>query len=185
MRVERVLMAAAAVMEIAAPAAADAPKGWKTYTDAKAGWSISYPANFKVNRRYTYARLTPAIPGVSFSVPGSYTKGTNLEEGTLSVETLPGKACKPAQFLDDTPEDIKPLKADGRSYISANYHDAGMSHLATTELFVIEGTCTAVRYLASSVAAGALDPMPKEYDPVKLDKLFDSIRATLKLKGEH
>ena len=184
MVVKRVLIAAAAVVLVATSSAADVvPKGWKTYSDTKNGWSISYPTNFTVNANYVpegYDGLP--IKAVSFDVPASYGKGTNLVTGRLSVETHTGKSCQPAQFFDDTPENIKPLKADGRTYISATFGEGAMMHSYDSHIFVIQGTCLAVRYFTVSTSTGAVEGV-KEFDAAKLEKLFDSLRATLKLKS--
>ena len=179
--IKQALVVAMAMGLVAGAATAAPPKGWKSYTDAKAGWSVSYPANFTVNTKFTPEGMDAPITGVSFSVPDSYTKGTNLNEGHISVETRAGKNCKAAQFVDPV-EDERTIEADGRVYRSATSSDAGMSQYYATSLFIVDGTCLAVRYFTHSTATGVFDPPPKEFDAKKLDKLFDSIRATLTLR---
>lgn len=170
----------AALALVAAAGMADAaPAGWKTYTDAKAGWSIAYPANLVVDAGYKFPY--PETPGVSFAVPQSYTQGTNLNEAWLSVETVPGTNCKPDKFADG-PEDIRTLKADGRTYITATASDSGMMQQRNSTLFVVSGTCTAVRYFVHSTERSVMDPPPKQFDEAKLTRLFDRMRATLTLK---
>ena len=181
MTIKQALVVATVVGLVASAAAAAPPKGWKTYTDTKHGWSISYPANFKVSTDYSPEGLDFPITGVSFSVPDSYAKGTNLDEASISVETRAGKDCKGAQFVDPVETEGK-LKADGRVYRTATSSDAGMSKYYATSIFIIDGTCMAVRYFTHSTSPGVYDPPPKVFDDKKLDKLFDSIRATLTLK---
>jgi len=181
MTMKRALFVAVVLGVAAASAAAAPPKGWKTYTDAKAGWSISYPANFTVDTKYQSVTADPAVNGVSFAVPESFGKGTNLNEAMVTVQVLPGKDCKPARFLSD-PEDVKTVKADGRTYTTATMPDGGMSQSRDTTLFLVSGTCTAVTYFVHSTERTVIDPMPKEYDAAKLTKLFDSIRATFTMK---
>jgi len=180
MAVRQVVVAALAVAAVAGAAHA-APAGWKTYTDAKGGWSISYPANFTVDTKYQSLAMDPPVNGVSFSVPESYGRGTNLNEALVSVEMLPGRNCKPSQFLSD-PEETKTVKADGRTYITATMPDGGMSQMRVTTLFLVSGTCTAVTYFVHSTQREVIDPMPKQYDDAKLTRLFDQIRATLTLR---
>src|SRR5579862_9297758 len=59
MTTARVLTVAMMLSVVALPAMAAAPNGWKTYTDARAGWSISYPANFTVDRKYQSLTIDP------------------------------------------------------------------------------------------------------------------------------
>lgn len=174
-------MGAAAFALALSSAAAAPPKGWKTYTDAKGGWSISYPANFTVDKTYESIAVDPAVHGVSFAVPESYGKGTNLNEAMVTVQVLPGKNCKLSQFLGD-PEEVKALNADGRTYMTAMMPDSGMMQQRNTYVFLIKGTCAAVTYFVHSTERTVIEPMPKEYDDKKLTKLFDSIRATFTLK---
>ncbi|MBL6852205.1 MAG: hypothetical protein ISS15_17230 [Alphaproteobacteria bacterium] len=181
MTIRRVLVVATMLGAAATAATAAPPKGWKTYTDAKNGWSISYPANFTVDPKYQSIEIDPPVHGVSFSIPESYTKGTNLDDALVAVEVLPGKNCKPAQFLSD-PEEVKTLKADGRTYVTAFMPDSGMMQQRSTNLFLISGTCTAVTYFVHSTERTVIDPPPKQYDDARLTKLFDSIRATFTLK---
>ena len=179
MRKSIVTGAAAAILLMGAAQAA--PAEWKTYTDAKAGWSISYPANFVVNKDGETNGAPDGVKSTTFSVPESYGKGTNLNEASISVDTRPGKNCKPGQFVDPV-EDVKTLKADGRTYIAATSSDAGMSQYYATSIFIVKGTCLAVRYFTHSTNRMVIDPPPKEFDDKKLTKLFDSVRATLVLK---
>jgi hypothetical protein len=168
-------------LALAALATSAVAADWKAYTDDRRGWSISYPADFRVDRDYRYEIVTPSPTGVSFAVPRSMKRGTNLNEAALSVERLPGRNCRPAQFVDD-PQDIAAVRADGRTYIKATGSDAGMSQYRDTTLFLVKGTCTAVRYFTHSTNPGVMDPPPREFDAARLTRLFDKMRATLKLR---
>lgn len=181
MKIKQGLVVAAVATLAVTSASAATPKGWKTYTDARNGWSISYPANFTVDTHFTSMTVDPGVHGVSFSLPESWGKGTNLNEASVSVQVLPGRNCKPSQFLSD-PEEVKTVKADGRTYITATMPDGGMSQMRDTTLFLVSGTCTAVSYFVHSTQREVIDPMPKQFDEKRLTKLFDSIRATLTLK---
>jgi hypothetical protein len=181
MTIRRALTAAMMLGMAAGPALAAAPRGWSTYTDLRHGWSISYPTNFSVNPRYQSLSVDPPVGGVSFALPESFGRGTNLNEALVSVQVLPGRNCKPSQFLSD-PEEVKTLKADGRTYITATMPDGGMSQMRDTTLFLVRGTCTAVTYFVHSTQREVIDPPPKQFDEAKLTRLFDGIRATLTLR---
>src|SRR5690349_8611925 len=64
---------------------APVPAGWKTYTDAKLGYSISYPAGWDLNRSYAYNGFEKEIPGVFIGIPESMTTGTNLSPSSTGV----------------------------------------------------------------------------------------------------
>src|SRR4030042_1906913 len=72
----------------------DETSDWKTYTNEEYGFEIKYPEDFIVDEKYIYnissglsASGSSVLPGVSFSVPVTYTTGTNLISDTkLSIE---------------------------------------------------------------------------------------------------
>ncbi|MEJ0041342.1 MAG: hypothetical protein WDM81_03645 [Rhizomicrobium sp.] len=125
-----------------------------------------------------------AIKGVAFQIPASLAAGTNLGGDTkLSVESLPGRDCTPAQFVDPA-ENAHRLDADGRVYSVATSADAGAGNRYETTVFVLDGTspCLAVRYFIHSSAIENFDPgTVKPFDRAKLAAAFDRIRATLTL----
>ncbi|MEJ1970801.1 MAG: hypothetical protein WDN03_19555 [Rhizomicrobium sp.] len=170
-----------------AASASAAPAGWKTYTQKGLGWSIAYPASFVVDDKHASPSPLPdqTIAGVAFEIPESMTTGTNLGSGDTGVivESLPGRDCKPSQFVDPA-DAVRPLKADGRTYTMAGSEDAGAGNLYETRIFVVNGTspCIAVRYLVHSTNIANYDPgTVKAFDEKKLTALFDGIRATLTL----
>ncbi len=159
---------------------------WKRYTDPTLGYSISYPANWTIDPRYVFDALGPGreIKGVAFTIPARLAAGTNLGSDTrLSVESLPGRDCTPAQFVDPA-ENVRKLGADGRVYSAASSEDAGAGNRYATQVFVLDGTspCLAVRYFIHSSAIENYDPgTVKPFDGAALTAAFDRIRATLKL----
>lgn len=178
MNLSQTLLAAAAFAALAAPAAASP---WQHYSDATLGWSISYPQGWKADPNY----VSPAhgIHGVSFTIADSVQPGTNLSHNNtaISVENLPGKDCKPSQFVDPA-DHVHKLRADGRTYLAADSEDAGAGNFYETRIFVIPGTspCLAVRYLIHSTNIGAYDPGTiKAFNEKKLVRMFDAIRASL------
>jgi hypothetical protein len=167
--------------------AAAAPAGWRHYTNTGLGYTIAYPANWKIDTQYVNGALGPGreIHGVAFTIPESFEPGTNLSHNdtALSVESLPGHNCQPAQFVDPA-EDVHTLHADGRTYTVASSGDAGAGNRYDTQVFVVDGTspCIAVRYFIHYTAVENFDPgSVKAFDRAKLIAAFDAIRATLKL----
>jgi hypothetical protein len=112
------------------------------------------------------------------------TAGTNLStDSALSVESIRGGNCTPAQFVDPA-ENVHTLHADGRTYIAASGSDAGAGNRYETRVFVIADTspCLAVRYFVHYAAIENFDPgTVKAFDEAALLRTFDAIRATLKL----
>lgn len=174
-----------AALALAASPSAAAP--WKHYSDNRLGWSIAYPAGWKVDPNYVSSSLGPdhEIKGVSFAIPDSVQPGTNLSHNdtAISIESLPGADCKPAQFVDPA-EHVHKVKADGRTYTAADSGDAGAGNRYETQIFMIDGTspCLAVRYFIHYAAIENFDPGTiKAFNEKKLIALFDRIRATLTL----
>ena len=168
---------------LAAPAAA-APA--KRYTDPTLGYTISYPANWSLDTHYVYDQLGPGhvIKGVAFTIPPALTAGTNLGGDTkLSIESLPGRNCAPAQFVDPA-QNVHALRADGRVYTVATSEDAGAGNRYVTTVFVLDGIspCLAVRNFIHYSAIENFDPgTVKPFDRARLVAAFDRIRATLTL----
>lgn len=167
---------------------AGAGTAWPRYTDAQLGWSMSYPAGWKVNPRYVSVSLGPdhEIHGVSFDIPDSVQPGTNVSHNDtgVSVESIPGKACKPSQFVNPA-QNVRKLKADGRVYSAAESGDAAMGNRYDTDLFVIEGTspCIAVRYFIHTTVFENYEPGSiKRFNRASLIATFNRMRATLTLK---
>ncbi len=177
------LATAAAALAACSPAAS---AGWKTYTNPALHYSISYPESWKADPNFVSVSLGPdhEIKGIAFVIPESLARGTNLSHNDteISVESIPGTNCKPSQFLDPA-EHVRKLKADGRTYTTAESGDAGAGNRYETVLFVVDGTspCMAVRYFIHSTNIQNYDPgTVKAFDRAALIKQFDAIRATLK-----
>lgn len=161
-----------------------APQGWKTYTDPRLGWSVSYPPDWRVDADYSigapYADTT--IRGVSFTAPAGYSQNTNLGSAVFSVETRPGKNCKPTQFSDFSDQILK-VKADGRRYLSLQGEDGGAGQRDNVTIHVIEGTCLAVRYaLHYSVFENFEPGSITRFDQKGLSRMFNAMRASLKVR---
>jgi len=178
--------AALCIVAMLAGAAAAQAAAWIRYTEPRLGYTIAYPADWSIDTHYVYDQLGPGreIKGVAFTIPASLTAGTNLGGDTkLSVESLPGKACTPGQFVDPA-ENLRKVRADGRTYTAASSEDAGAGNRYETQIFVLDGTspCLAVRYFIHYSAIENFDPgTVKAFDRARLIAAFDRIRATLNL----
>ncbi len=192
LRAGSTLVAGAALILAAHAAPAPVvPADWKSYSDTANGFSISYPADWKLERRYSYVGFGPdhEIHGVAFAIPASMAAGTNLSSNmtTVSVETLPDKGiCDARRFIPE-PQDLKTLKNAGRVWSTANTADAGAGNLYDVAVFALPGTspCLAVRYVIHSTNIGNYDPgTVKAFDRVALIRKFAAIRHTLRLKSD-
>ena len=79
------------------------PTGWRIYGNAKLGFSIAYPAKWRLDRAHIYP--TPVddsrIAGTAFIVPRKLAIHSNLStDSYLSVESVPSAtACLANAFL--------------------------------------------------------------------------------------
>ncbi|HUX51233.1 MAG TPA: MliC family protein [Spirochaetia bacterium] len=94
-------------------------------------FSIRYPADWTVNPSYQYTYLGPgkSIHGVSFTIPPTFTAGTNLASDTsLSVETLPNSSLdNAAPFLQHA--DLQPSTTCAGRSSSIRRRDSSQSGL--------------------------------------------------------
>ena len=187
MKITRVLFATVTIIALAVPGVAGQ---LRHYTNAKLGWSVSYPAGWKVDPHYIADTNGGAnVQGVSFTIPDNLQHGTNLssDQTSVAVESLPGKGCKPQQFLEPGLDDghVRKVMADGRTYWTLDSSEGAAGNLYNTTVFVVDGTspCIAVSYLIHSTNIGNYDPGTiKAFDEKKLTGMFDAIRASLTLK---
>jgi hypothetical protein len=174
---------------LATPAAA-APTGWRTYTDEKLGYAISYPAGWTLDKHYIYGGFGPdhEIRGVAFQIPQSLTKGTNLSASrtVLSVETVQGNTCNAARFIPDPPYQ-KTIHDGRRRWSTASATEGAAGNFYETAVFALpeRSPCIAVRYSIHSTNIGNYDPgTVQPFDRAGLLKTFAAIRHTLGLKSD-
>jgi len=177
---------AASVGATASSAAVSAdPAGWTRY--ASAGFSIATPPGWTIDTAYDDQELGPGqdIHGVSFTIPASLAKGTNLSSNSyISVETLPGlKTCATSAFLSDA--DPKPaVTQNGVTFQVAEANQGAAGNVYDETVYVAQGAspCIAVRYFIHSTNIGNYDPGTiKAFDQAALVARFDAIRKTLRL----
>jgi hypothetical protein len=163
------------------------PTGWRIYGDAKLGFSVAYPAKWRVDRAHVYP--TPIddtrIVGVAFMIPPKLALHTNLStDSYLSIESAPSTdTCKPNAFLatSDTQRD-----EDHGSLLwsVATSGDAGAGNLYDETVYALKGShpCLAIRYFVHSTNVGNYTPgTVKQFDRAGLFGTFDRIRSTFAL----
>lgn len=173
-------------LALSTPAAADAPAGWRTWTDQALGYSISYPPHWRVDPHYSYAGFGPDHPieGVAFEIPKAMAEGTNLSNSltNVSVESAPAsRPCDAAHYLADA-ENIHTLVEGGRRWSVGQGEDAGAGNLYAIRVFVLQehSPCIAVRYFIHSTTIGNYQPgAVRAFDLNRLLAAFDAIRRTL------
>lgn len=190
MRLSLLLVATLGIF-ISGAAAKNLPAGWKTYSDTKLGYSISYPPHWRVITDHVYPGFGPdhPIPGVAFEIPQPLTKGTNLSSNLtrLSVESVPfvaGKRCDVARFIPD-PRNVRLLHENGMAWIAGDTDDAGAGNLYEITAFALPNSkpCLAVRYFVHSTNIGNYDSgTVKAFDRKELLMMFDAIRRTLQTR---
>jgi len=163
------------------------PTGWRIYGDAKLGFSIAYPAKWRVDRAHVYPNPieNARIAGVAFIIPPELTLHTNLStESYLSVESAPAAGtCTPSAFLETT--DTQRDEDQGSLHWSvATAGDAGAGNVYDETLYALKGShpCLAIRYFIHSTNVGNYTPgTVKEFDRAALVGMFDRIRSTFAL----
>jgi hypothetical protein len=167
------------VLALTLPALAAAADG-PVYHDARLGFTIAYPAGWSVDPHFT-RDMSPPIRGVSFTVPSSLTKGTNLGSDTrLSVEHVAGP-CSAGRFLD-SPQDVHDVTQDGRTYSVATANDAGAGNRYEETVYALANgkTCFGVHYFIHYSAIENFDPgTVKAFDRDGLVSAFDAMRRSL------
>lgn len=159
------------------------------YESSIYGFSLRHPHGFAVDERYSYQGLGPGrdIPGVSFTVPASFSHGTNLSsDSRLSVERLSAatSTCDAALFLESPSASSTAVTEAGVRYSTLAQSGAGAGNRYEETIYALSDSspCTAVRYFIHSTAIenypeGAV----RQYDKAALVAVFDSIRRSLTL----
>ncbi len=161
---------------------------WQTYTDAKYGFSISYPLGWKVDAKYVYDALGPGkgIPGVAFMIPVSMASGTNLSSDSyIAVEFMPAApVCDSGRFLDYVDKSFAMTDA-GRRYSYAEVGEGAAGNYYEQRIYALTDSkpCVGVRTFLHSTNIGNYDPKTvRQFDREALLAQFDRIRRTLVLR---
>jgi len=162
------------------------PVGFVSYANPAFGFSVAYPESFSINEGHVYNAFGPGkeIYGVSFTIPKSFSSGTNLSSDTyVSVETLPGiNGCRASAFLDRA-ESSSTVSENDFEYDVAEARGAAAGNIYEEIIYAIPNSkpCMAIRYFIHSTNIRNYDPgTVKEFNQDKLLGLFDQIRRTYK-----
>ena len=158
----------------------------QAYADGTEGFSVRYPAGYKINTDYRYQELGPGeeIGGVKFTIPQSTATGTNLSgyDTGVSVEEIPNtKDCQATLFVYPGAK-TETVTDGGTQYSVATSTGAGAGNFYEEKIWAIPGTnpCVAVRYLIHSTNIYNYPPgAVKEFDRTSLLNQFDEIRRSL------
>jgi hypothetical protein len=177
---------------LAGPAAAQ-PTGWHTYTDAKSGFSLSYPDGWTLapnfdDQGYGYVQgnASDHITGAAVFAPATLQADTNLRAGGtyVLVETLPRSPakCFAADFIVDPPADYRIFdeRNDGDRAVLTSGDPGDMSAHEDSVTVLSHAPCLAVHEVIGFAPRDrefGRDEPP--FDRDKLVKLLDAIRATV------
>jgi len=166
---------------------AQPPMGWRTFGDARIGFSIAYPEGWQADATYVYPMRIEGreLHGVSFSVPEALRAHTNLATDTrLSVESVTGaKVCDARNFVD-SPENELTENDGGHTWSVASTGDAGAGNFYDETVYALAGSspCLAIRYFVHSTNIANYDPgAVRQFDRRALITMFGRIRSTLTL----
>ena len=166
---------------------AQPPAGWRTFGDARTGFSIAYPEGWTVDPSYVYPMRIEGreLHGVSFTVPESMRAHTNLATDTrLSVESLAGVSVCDARRFVDAPVNELTENDGGHTWSVASAGDAGAGNFYDETVYALVGSspCLAIRYFIHSTNIANYDPgVVKQFDREALITMFGRIRSTLTL----
>ena len=159
----------------------------QVYESGQNGFSIRYPAGYRVDDAYKYQELGPGkdISGVKFTIDPAIATGTNLaSDSYLSVEQIPqDQNCSASSFLDlGNGGKVSTTTDNGTDYSVASSTGAGAGNRYEEWIYAIPGTnpCIAVRYF---IHYGVLENYPagmvQQFNEASLLQQFDTIRRTL------
>jgi len=157
------------------------------YASSLSGFSMRYPTGYTVKKDYVYQQLGPGkdINGISFTIPESMAKGTNLgADSYLSVEKISNSStCDASLFLDPVLLGKSTIISDDNvDYSMASSTGAGAGNRYEETVYAISGTnpCLAIRYF---IHYSVLENYPvgavKAFDHAQIIKEFDAMRRSI------
>ena len=175
------------ILVFVASACHAAPTGWVTFSDRDAPFSISYPADYRLDEALIADNKLGGIHAYYFWVPDRFVRGTNLApDSKLSVEVnVSARTCTPDLFQDSATgyhvETMGPI-----TFNVSKTGDAGAGNFYEDDVYAVANSkpCIAVRYSIHSHNIGNYDPgAVRAYDATSLAREFDEIRKSIFVKG--
>jgi len=170
-----------------------AEPAWSTYTDAKRGFSLTYPTGWKVDPNHVdkgygffQGDRDDVRDGVAFMPVEDIAPGTNLQSDQLALvveRARPGDRCVASAFLVDPPPDYFTQTLVDKPDAIQTTADAGdlysIEHIAMIASHV---PCIAVHYVIVSGRIARDDPgAAKPFDRAAVIGLLNKIASTLTL----
>jgi len=169
------------------PGGAVPDPAWKAYIDEGGGYTLFYPTAYQIDTSYSYEGMGHGkdIPGVSFRVPESLTRGTNLSRDSyLSIERLAGSdECSALRFTAASTTESTLTEA-GKRYSVVRTIEGAAGNVYEEQVYALPGSspCTAVRYVVYSTNIRNYDAGEViEFDRGALLSAFDTMRQSLNL----
>ncbi|MBX4198021.1 hypothetical protein KW782_01665 [Candidatus Parcubacteria bacterium] len=166
----------------------------KTYTKpAPAGFEVKYPSDFKVTSNngidLNDAGTEKSGPQVIFTYPESYTKGTNLVEAKITVETNKANDTKNCRIdsvrrRSETPLKILPsITANGVTFTGGSNGGAAAGQLYESVIYTASNatTCYVISLDTHSGNIQNYDPPVKAFDSEKVMSVFKQVLSTFKI----
>jgi membrane-bound inhibitor of C-type lysozyme len=156
------------------------------YHDGTVGFSVRYPDGYSIDDSYQYQAMGPGeeINGVKFTVPQSFTEGTNLSsfDTGVSVEIIPMiQDCNASLFISRESE-AESVFDQGKEYSFVSSIEGAVGNRYEEYVWAIPYTnpCIAIRYF---IHYGVIENYPEgmviEFDRAVIIDQFDKIRQSL------
>lgn len=173
-----------ALLTLASTAEA-APAGWSTYTDAKRGFAIDYPANWTVNPafvdhgyRFYQGDRDDVRDGVAFSPGGDLAPGTVLQSDqlVLAVEAArPADACRAGAFLMmPSPDNVTHTIVDKPEAVQTVADAGDLYTIEHVAIIASKAPCIAVHFIIVAAKQGTA------YNRQALFGMLNGIAQTLR-----
>jgi hypothetical protein len=171
---------------LAAGAASAAPPGLATYTDAKNGFAIDYPSDWKVNPNWVdkgygffQGDTDDVHPGIAFTPTSDIAPGTTLQSDqlVLAIETpRPGAKCVAGSFLLDPPPDyFTNVRVDKPDLVDTVAQAGDQYIIEHIVILARPSPCLAVHYVIVSARGGA-KPVDRDGLIAALNKITGTLR---------
>jgi hypothetical protein len=160
--------------------------GSQVYSSPSYGFEIRVPRGYTTDEAYINQTFGPGkeITGVSFIVPESLSKGTNLSaDSHIAVEQLRDVECTPTDFLSGYAPGV-PSHIGAYDFLYASESGAGAGNFYEDFVYVTKSKdlCYAVRLLMHSTNIGNYDPGTiVEFNRQDMLLTFKAVVATLRI----